>query len=152
MTNERDALRPAFLEATYGTREERFVLGEAPDGTLSWAPPGVRWAVVTGWNAGARRQSAKSNALRDAHLRRVLTGSVGTVRRGWNGEGDWEEASWIVVGAGLRETLAWGSRFEQAAVLWSVGRRAALVWCGAPPGARAVRVERYWVRRVGHED
>ena len=63
-----------------------------------------------------------------------------------NGEGEWEEQALIVPGATLRQATGWGGEFGQAAVLWGLGARVALVWLGHR--GRVVRVERLWARRV----
>ncbi|GGM15669.1 hypothetical protein GCM10010841_25070 [Deinococcus aerophilus] len=62
-------------------------------------------------------------------------------RMGINGDGGWAEPSVILSRVSLREAAALGRHFGQAAVLFGVGRRAALVWLW--PGRMVI--ERRWV-------
>lgn len=61
---------------------------------------------------------------------------------GVNGEGEWAELSVILPGFRLRRAAELGRTFGQAAVLYGVGRRVALVWLEGD----GLRVERFWVR------
>ncbi|PYE54743.1 DUF3293 domain-containing protein [Deinococcus yavapaiensis] len=127
----------AFEQATYGTREERFALSDAPSGRPSWA--NGTWGIVTAWNPSGERTPERLNEWRQGELRRGVEALGRSPLDGVNGEGEWEEASLIVVGASLREVRTLGARFDQAAVVWGVGRRVAVVACGD------VGVRRAWV-------
>ncbi|ADV67376.1 DUF3293 domain-containing protein [Deinococcus maricopensis] len=138
-----EALRAAFLNATYGTRAERFRLSGVQPARLaspSWAAGGRAWAVVTAWNPGGQLASAEVNARADGALREQVDALGVPSRVAVNGDGRWREASLLLEGARLRDAVALGRHFGQAAVVFGVGARAALVWCG-PDG---VRVERLW--------
>nr|WP_246580461.1 DUF3293 domain-containing protein [Deinococcus aestuarii] len=107
------------------------------------SPPWARgrWAVVTAWNPGGRRAGNGDNARAGAKLLARVTAAGLSPLPAVNGEGEWEEAALIVPGATLRQTVGWGGEFGQAAVLWGMGARVALVWLS--PG---VQVERFWAR------
>lgn len=133
------AQRAAFLAAPYGTPRERFGLADRPPvAAPSWAAH--RWAIVTAWNPGGGLQPRADN-LRAGRALLALVAPRPHLP-GVNGEGQWAEASVIVPGLRLREAAELGRRFGQAAVLFGVGRRVALVWLEA----NGVCVERYWVR------
>ncbi|WP_245872860.1 DUF3293 domain-containing protein [Deinococcus planocerae] len=133
------AQRAAFLATTYGTPGERFRLSEARGPAPSWARE--RWAVVTAWNPGGRRARNEDNARAGADLLARVTAAGLSPLPALNGEGEWEEEALIVPGATLRQATDWGREFGQAAVLWGMGARVALVWLS--PG---VPVERFWAR------
>jgi hypothetical protein len=107
-------------------------------------PPGWAagsWAIVTAWNpAGQRRPDADNRRAEGALL--ALIGDR-PFRVGVNGAGEWAEPSVILSGARLQEAAVLGRHFGQAAVLFGVGRRAAVVWLW-PEG---MEVERWWVTR-----
>lgn len=137
------SLRSAFLSATYGTRRERFRLAEAPGQSVSrasvpWAKAGQSWAVLTAWNPAGKQRAPEENLWRGERLRRDLTALGLPFFEGVNGEGEWAEPGYIVLGLSLREAASLGARYGQAAVLWGAGRRVALAWC-AP-----LRLERRW--------
>ncbi|GGL83099.1 hypothetical protein GCM10010840_21080 [Deinococcus aerolatus] len=135
----REAQRAAFLAALYGTPRERFGLAAgSPGAAPSWAAN--RWAVVTAWNPGGRLQPRADNLRAGRELLDLIASRPHLP--GVNGEGQWAEASVIVPGLHLREAAELGRRFGQAAVLFGVGRRVALVWLEAA----GVCVERFWVR------
>ena len=132
-------LRRAFLETTYGTAERRVRL-DLQRGHPSppvWATC-QRWAILTAWNPHGAQQSAALNDAAQARLRAELSGQ--NLLEGVNGVGEWAEASLIVPGLGLRRALELGQRYAQAAVLWGVGLRAALVWC------ESAHIQRLWLR------
>lgn len=133
------AQRAAFLSASYGTESDRFRLAAEP---LAAAPPWAAgtWAIVTAWNPGGEQQPEAKNVRAGRELL-ALTASRPHLL-GTNGEGGWAEPSVILPGLSLRAAAALGWRFGQAAVVFGVGRRAALVWLEAG----GVRVERFWVQ------
>ncbi|WP_245896132.1 DUF3293 domain-containing protein [Deinococcus irradiatisoli] len=94
---------------------------------------------MTAWNPQGERQDRRRNEAAQARLRAELIGWP--QREGVNGEAEWAEPSLIVLDLPLHRAAELGARFDQAAVLWGVGRRAALVWC------RPLRLERCWLRR-----
>ncbi|GGK86167.1 DUF3293 domain-containing protein [Deinococcus radiotolerans] len=135
-------LRSAFLTTSYGRANERVQLtGSGPDLRPDWAAPGERWAILTAWNPGGRQAELAVNAARQAALTREV--HLWSPLPGWNGEGAWREDTLIVRGMPLRAAVTLGAQFGQAAVVWGVGRRAALVWLGG-----GARVERLWLRRA----
>jgi len=143
-------LRAAFLGSSYGRAGARLRLCHAAPGVLpDWSAPGGRWAIVTAWNPAGRMADAGLNARRQAEL----AGEVGawSPLPGRNGEGRWREDTLILRAVPLREAARLGRRFGQAAVVWGVGRRAALVWLDdrtVPTGLRIERlcIERLWLR------
>ncbi|WP_064014505.1 DUF3293 domain-containing protein [Deinococcus puniceus] len=163
------ALRAAFLGTTYGPVWHRFHLGtelqrrpeDEPSEELGpeWAIGLRSWVIVTAWNPRGQPQSQVDNA--DAHQRLLArvsrAGLVPTLAL--NGDGQWRETALILPGASLRDGIRLGREFAQAAVLYGVGRRVALVWLTVDrrkvdrggvdrrSGERC-RVERYWVQDV----
>lgn len=138
-----ERLGAAFRATTYGTDRERFRLGDRPEFVPTWAYGGRTWAVVTAFNPHGRPAPERQNRQRDALLSAALAGRE--VRRAINGETPYAEPSFVLLDVGLAEARELGRRFSQAAVLWGVGWRVALVWCD---GRRRERdVERFWVRR-----
>lgn len=161
------ALRAAFLGTTYGPAWQRFQLStelesrsaDLEDSGPDWAVGLRSWVIVTAWNPRGQPQGEWENA--EAH-RRLLArvsraGLVPTLAL--NGDGQWRETALILPGASLRDGIRLGREFAQAAVLYGVGRRVALVWLGVDcrkvdrggvdrrSGERC-RVERYWVQDV----
>ncbi|CAM3693214.1 DUF3293 domain-containing protein [Deinococcus frigens] len=135
--------RAAFLAATYGTGSERLRLALAP-GPLAAAPSWAagRWAIVTAWNPGGQTQTQpQADNLRAERELLDLIASRPYLA-GVNGKGVWAEPSVILPGLGLRQAAELGRRFGQAAVLFGVGRRVALVWLEAG----GVWVERFWAQ------
>ncbi|WP_243398124.1 DUF3293 domain-containing protein [Deinococcus koreensis] len=143
--------RRGFLAAGYGRPGERFRLAAFPAGGpgsgpasqgMSWAPVGRRWAVVTAWNPGGRRASGEHNETAQRTLSQRWKGAA---LDGLNGEGAWAEPALILLDAPLTEALRLGREFDQAAILYGVGRRVALVWLNRG----RTRIERYWAAPVG---
>ncbi len=138
---EQRALRAAFLAATYGTGEERFHLAAHPStSTLSWAAG--PWAIVTAWNPGGQCQAAADNRRAERKLLALIASRPYLCAV--NGEGEWAEPSVILPGLYLRPAVDLGRRFGQAALLFGMGRRVALVWLTRD----GVRVERFWMQPV----
>ncbi|QLG10916.1 DUF3293 domain-containing protein [Deinococcus sp. D7000] len=133
------ALRAAFLSASYGTRGERFRLAAESSAT---APPWAAgtWAIVTAWNPGGELQSEAANMRAERELLALIGSRPHLI--GVNGEGEWAEPSVLLPGFRLRQSAELGRTFGQAAVLYGVGRRVALVWLEVD----GLRVERFWVR------
>lgn len=135
--------RRAFLSACYGTARTRFGLAHERGGPRPfWAANGEPWAIVTAFNPGGRQSDPADNGRRQRALHAQLADSGHRLIRGVNGAGRWAEPSLIVLGAPLREALDWGRAWEQLAIVWGCGARAALVWC-ALPGAPVC--ERRWL-------
>ncbi|GGR81421.1 DUF3293 domain-containing protein [Deinococcus sedimenti] len=135
-------LRAAFLGSTYGRAGERVSLTPAGPGIVPhWCEAGQRWAIVTAWNPSGQRAAPDLNDERQAALARLVW--AWSPLPGWNGEGPWREETLILRDVPLREAARLGRRFGQAAVVWGVGGRAALVWLDGP-----VRPERCWLRRA----
>lgn len=133
------AQRAAFLSASYGTQGERFRLVSEPSAAApSWAAG--TWAIVTAWNPGGQSHPRSDNLRAGRELLALIASRPQLP--GVNGEGEWAEPSVILPGLGLRPAAQRGRHFGQAAVLWGVGRRVALVWLEAD----SVRIERFWVR------
>jgi hypothetical protein len=163
------ALREAFLGSSYGPAWHRFHLGTEPQNRPAhdfpeesgpdWAIGLRSWVIVTAWNPRGQPQGALENA--EAHQRLLArvsrAGLVPTLAL--NGDGQWRETALILPGASLRDGIRLGREFAQAAVLYGVGRRVALVWLTVDrrkvdrggvdrrSGERC-RVERYWVQDV----
>lgn len=104
-------------------------------------PASGRWVIVTAWNPGGVRADPASNETAHRELLAELQPSSCPFDLVMNGEGDWQEPAFLVRGATLQEALRWARTFGQAAVLFGVGGRAALVWPGG-------QVERYWAVRA----
>lgn len=136
----REELRSAFLSTGYGPAGERGHLSPTPGFPPRWARGA--WAIVTAWNPGGARAADLANARAQADLLGLVQGSGLKLTPAVNGEGDWAEAALLIHGARLRQAADWGLHFGQAAVLWGVGARAALVWLD---GGKVTGVERRWV-------
>ena len=135
-------LRAAFLNSSYGRAGERVQLSLAGPGLRpDWTAPGQRWAILTAWNPAGQRAEAARNAAQQAALARAV--QRWSPLPGWNGEGAWQEDTLILRGVPLAQAVRLGRLFGQAAVVWGVGRRAALVWLDG-----STRVERLWLRRA----
>ncbi|ACO46379.1 DUF3293 domain-containing protein [Deinococcus deserti] len=131
-------MRTAFLRSEYGTATERFRLSPTRAPAPSWTIAGRGWGIVTAWNPGARAQDAALN--RAAHTRLGIRTAQLRRMDAVNGKGDWQEEAFLLLDISLAETVKLGREFGQAAVLFAVGQRAALVWCEPAP----VQVERFW--------
>ncbi|MFC4452970.1 DUF3293 domain-containing protein [Deinococcus sonorensis] len=146
-----EELRQAFLDTTYGTLEVRLKLKAEPDPQLAWPPtlPGQRWAILTAWNPDGTQKAAEVNDGQQQRLTDRLHRDGWPTLPGHNGEGEWLEPTVIVPGLPLWRAVQLGRQFRQAAVLWGMGRRAALVWCrqnGEP--LMPVELERLWLGRA----
>ncbi len=97
--------------------------------------------IVTAWNPLGQEASASQNAEAQARLSAQVRLHFPTSKEVMNGEGRWQEPALLVPGATLRDARRWGTEFDQAAVLFGVRARAALVWRGG-------RVERLWAARI----
>ncbi|MBB5374687.1 hypothetical protein HNQ07_000131 [Deinococcus metalli] len=84
-------------------------------------------------------QPSARNIAAARELARAWAGPAGPVV---NGEGEWAEDALLLPAARLRDAVALGRRFGQAAALFGVGSRAALVWLD-----RDVGVTRAWAVR-----
>ncbi|UBV41487.1 DUF3293 domain-containing protein [Deinococcus taeanensis] len=134
-------LREAFLASSYGcagARGQLCVTG--PASRPAWSAPGQPWAILTAWNPQAQRVPAGQNAQAQAALHREV--ACWSPLPGWNAEGPWREDTLIVRGTPLQEAVRLGYAYGQVAVVWGVGRRAALVWLDGP----AAQIERFWWR------
>ncbi|MVN86056.1 DUF3293 domain-containing protein [Deinococcus sp. HMF7620] len=133
--------RRAFLAAAYGPLGQRVSLdGESAGVWPTWATPGTRWAIVTAWNPGGKRQSNRANETAQAALRQQV--ARWAPLPGVNGDGPWREPSVVLRGLSVREAAALGRAAGQLAVVYGVGRRAALVWLERDQ----VRLERVWTQ------
>ncbi|WP_189642301.1 DUF3293 domain-containing protein [Deinococcus piscis] len=86
----------------------------------------------------ARRDNEQRQRALEAELRRLGQ----HFRAGHNGEGEWQEPTFILQDIGPGELARLGRDFGQAAVLCGSGTRAALLWLD---GGRAVQAERRWL-------
>lgn len=143
MTRAREDLRQGFLAATYGPVEARFRLVARRPAEAPWRGVSGSWGIVTAWNPGARHVTGPENEAHDARLLAALDRRGVSHERCRNGEGEWAEPSFLLRDVTLRDVLALGREFDQVAVVWGVGRRAALVWCDDG------NVERLWAERSG---
>lgn len=131
----------AFTLTSYGTLQQRLHLSaaqHAPSNWPSWSVQGQRWAILTAWNPHGQRSDVASNQAAQLALSRDLAGWPQLA--GLNGEDEWQEASFVVLGMDLPQAAALARRYQQAALVWGVGRRAALVWCASDP-----TLERFWL-------
>nr|WP_281376933.1 DUF3293 domain-containing protein [Deinobacterium chartae] len=85
--------------------------------------------MITAWNPRSVRLCAADNERRGARLRSDLEARGLPCHPAGNGEGEWAEPGFLVLDLSLRTAAELGERWEQNAVIWGVGRRAALVWC-----------------------
>lgn len=142
--------RRAFVGSSYGIAAQRAYLGAqvsdfCPHWVTGWGTrPG--YAILTAWNPHGVQADASANAQAQARLRADLARYP--VQAGHNGAGQWREDTLIVAGLGLKEARALGQKYAQAAVVWGVGRRAALVWCEGLPESDTV--ERFWWSQQAH--
>lgn len=140
-------LGAAFLGSSYGRADERLWLYVDGPGVLpGWSAPGGRWGIVTAWNPGGAQAGSAENDTAQTRLTGRVQGW--SPLSGFNGDGGWREDTLILRGVPLREAARLGRQFGQAAILWGVGRRAALVWLDGPPSSEGLRIERLWLRRA----
>ena len=116
------------------------MLGHSPGSAPTWAAPGQRWAILTAWNPHGERRGRLQNVAAQAQL--LAEVAAWPHLTGVNGQGQWAEQSALVLGLGLSEAVKLGRRYQQAALVWGVGQRAALVWCTQPAS-----LERYWLEK-----
>ena len=90
-----------------------------------WAAGGKSWAIVTAWNPHGLRHPDSHNA---EAARRLLLAWTSPSFPVVNGEEPWAEEALLLPGARLRDAVTLGRRFGQAAIVFGVGRRTALVW------------------------
>ncbi|ADY26217.1 hypothetical protein Deipr_1065 [Deinococcus proteolyticus MRP] len=135
-----DPLRHAFLTTRYGTAAEPAWLSGRPGPGPGWAAG--RWGIVTAWNPAGQQADSSSNAARQAELERRLRSLGRPFFPGHNGEGEWQEPTFIVRGLGPAELAGLGGDFGQAAVLHGSGTRAALLWLD---GSQVTGAERRWL-------
>ncbi|WP_034384912.1 DUF3293 domain-containing protein [Deinococcus sp. YIM 77859] len=133
-------LRAAFHAATYGTAHERFRLATQRGKAPSWARG--TWAVVTAWNPGGQPASDQANTRAAAELLARIQAEGFSPLPAHNGEGMWREEALLIPTARLHQAVAWGAAWGQAAVLWGIGARTALVWLDDQ--GKVCGVERFW--------
>ena len=131
------ALRPAFLTTAYGPVGRRIRLVERPAALPLPAWLEGRWAIVTAWNPRGQAHSPALNREAQFRLLAAVRAAGLSPLAALNGAGEWAEDSLLIPGATLAQARDWGRHFGQLAVLYGVGRRAALVGAGG-------RVERHW--------
>lgn len=123
--------RAAFLGAPYGPPGGRFRLSPVPtrpDEAPAWTRDLERWALLTAWNPGGERRGEDENRAAQARLCAGLRAQGFSPLPALNGEGEWEEPSYLIPGATLAQVRAWAGAFGQVAALYGEGGRAALVW------------------------
>lgn len=124
----RARLRRAFLESAYGPPGARLRLSPTRGSPPAWVRRGESWAILTAWNPGAQQRGSGENLHAHAELLALLGAAGLQPVAALNGSGAWAEASLLLPGASMRQTLDWTRAFGQAAALWGVGERAALLW------------------------
>lgn len=100
------------------------------------------WGIVTAWNPGGVPRERKENDAAQRALLNLISGRphLNVV----NGDGVWAEPAALLLGTPLSVLTRLGRQVGQAAVLFGVGRRAALVWLEAG----GVVIERFWAQPV----
>ena len=129
---------------TYGPPGQRFRLAGEPAGRASWAA-WLSWALITAENPGGQRVTAHENSMASIRLRAELRARGLTYLSAVNGEGEWAEAACLVRDLPLGGALELARAFGQAALLWGVGRRAALI------GVAPLQLRRAWVALLEQE-
>lgn len=128
------------MGATYGLPDERFVLSPTPGPAPGFLRPGLPWVIVTAWNPAGERARQAQNETAHRLLGSVIRRSGKIALTAVNGEQEWAEPAFYVPEATLTEAKSWGHQFGQAATLFGVGSRAALVWADG-------QIERCWTLR-----
>lgn len=136
-----EPLRSAFLGSAYGPPGARLRLSPERGRAPGWVRRGEPWAIVTAWNPGAQPAELRENLRAHAELLATVQAARLLSLPAQNGAGAWAEASLLILGASLPQTLTWTRHFGQEAALWGVGARAALIW-------RTGHTERHWAVRV----
>ena len=96
--------------------------------------------IVTAWNPHGQQGSRGVNEKAQRRLTALIRERHATVPV-MNGDGEWQEPALLVPAATLGDALGWAREFGQAAVVFGVGSRAALVWADG-------HIERFWAVRI----
>ncbi len=116
----------AVYEADLPTGCARFQVGQPPQGPA----PVHSIAIITAWNPGRKRPSARAN--RDANRRLVAALEAAKLAyypaRGFSRTGHHEEPSFAVPALTAARALALGRAFSQSAVFYWDGATATLLW------------------------
>ncbi len=122
------AFPPELLQAYRATRVDvelpGGVLGipAADEAPLADLPPELSegaW-IITAWNPGSRELGRPDNDARNAALAREIATLGGRCWPAWGRarDGEWAEASWVIVGLSRADALVLGARFGQNAIFW----------------------------------
>ncbi|GGJ30764.1 DUF3293 domain-containing protein [Deinococcus roseus] len=120
------ALIQTYLSSPYTLQGHRLCLKDRPETVPVHFPE--RWAMVTACNPHSQKLAAALNQQRNAALSEAIQ-NLGCLFYGYRaGEGDWEEAGFLIQDISLAASVRLGKNFQQNAVLYGTGNRVALVW------------------------
>jgi hypothetical protein len=119
----------AYAQAIYKTKDIAFTLTEKPNPTLLFN--NHSYAVITAHNPYSQKLSCEENKGRHEQLEKILQerGLEHHFSTGESPDGSWIEEGFIIFDISLDDALAIGKQFEQHAIVYGQGNRAALAWC-----------------------
>jgi hypothetical protein len=119
----------AYARAIYKTKDIAFTLTDKPNPTLLFN--NRPYAIITAHNPYSQKLSKEENDQRHEQLEKILQerGFEHHLSTGESPDGSWIEEGFIIFDISLDDALTIGKRFEQHAIVYGQGNRAALAWC-----------------------
>ncbi|MGL4611446.1 MAG: DUF3293 domain-containing protein [Trueperaceae bacterium] len=126
---EAQAFSEAYALALYKTPTLTFTLSETPDNTVLFS--NRPYAIITAHNPYSQKLSLQENNQRHEQLENILLARrlEHSPSTGESPDGSWCEEGFIVFDILLEDALEIGRYFEQHAIVYGQGNRAALAWC-----------------------
>jgi hypothetical protein len=127
--NAPQAFSQAYALALYKTPTLTFTLTNTPTQTILFN--NKPYSIITAHNPYSQKLSKEENEQRHKELENILQERKleHHPSTGESPDGSWSEEGFIIFDISLEDALAIGKRFEQHAILYGQGNRAALAWC-----------------------
>jgi hypothetical protein len=126
---EAQAFSEAYTKALYKTPTLTFTLSNHPTQTILFN--NKPYSIITAHNPYSQKLSKAENEQRHEQLESILQerGLEHLPSTGESPDGSWCEEGFIIFDISLEDALDIGKRFEQHAIVYGQGNRAALAWC-----------------------
>lgn len=118
-----------YTRAIYKTKDIAFTLTDKPSSTILFN--NRPYSIITAYNPYSQKLSKEENEERHKELEILLQerGLEHHFSTGESPDGLWIEEGFIIFDTSLDDALEIGKHFEQHAILYGQGNRAALAWC-----------------------
>jgi hypothetical protein len=126
---EAQTFSQAYAQALYKTPTLTFTLTNNSTETILFN--NKPYSIITAHNPYSQKLSKEENEQRHEQLEEILQERKleHSPSTGESPDGSWIEEGFIIFDISLEDALAIGKRFEQHAIVYGQGNRAALAWC-----------------------